>query len=452
MALTSLVGAAMALLGVIGPVKKALGLGIAGALRPGFLSGEGPRPAARRPPVAVMLAPALVAAHYLWPRPFAQRALPTLPFHVLEALGTCLVFVAVLVGAPHLVRRLGGLFLRLIPGRESAARLVTRRRVEHLGHELVWSVTGVMMVASLLLVLHVVTHGLKREIATWADEALHDETFVLPWYPLLRADSLTPRLPPGERFALFCGRTPWPNAVHAVRAEDLAALAEEGGRAGLAALARRLGPGKILLSTLMARRLEVQEGDALDLAGKGGARRLTIVGVTDGLGFTPHERASPQRPHLRRDRRRRRAPDRALRGIHRHRGRRRLAPSSVARAGPRVTPFVTALARGILDGSLVLGATAPLVALYSHTSSRVGPMIAYASVTAALAVGLAGFVRAALAGAAEGERTRRIAAVVLCGGILLAAALQLNVLAAPILPEPTAFAGGIDGLRGALHF
>jgi putative ABC transport system permease protein len=287
MALASLVGAAMALLGVVGPVRKALRLGIAGALRPGFLSGEGPRPSARRTPIALIVAPVLLAAHYLWLRPFTQRALPTLPFHVLEAAGTCLVFLAVLVGVPDLVRRLGGIFLRLIPGRESAARLVTRRRVEHLGHELVWSVSGVMMVASLLLVLHVVTHGLKREVATWADEALHDETFVLPWYPDLRADSLTPMLPPGERFALFSGRTPWPNAVHAVAAEDLAALAEEGGRPDLAALARRLGPGKILLSTLMARRLGVREGDALDLSGKGGARRLTIVGVTDGLGFTP---------------------------------------------------------------------------------------------------------------------------------------------------------------------
>jgi hypothetical protein len=118
--------------------------------------------------------------------------------------------------------------------------------------------------------------------------------------------------------------------------------------------------------------------------------------------------------------------------------------------GAPVVPFLTSLAKGVLDGALVLGATAPLVALYSHTSSHVGPLIATVSVAAALALGFVSFTRSALAGAASGERLARLASVGLSAVIVLAAALQLNVLAAPILPEPTAFAGGIDGLRGAL--
>src|SRR5262249_30887726 len=55
----------------------------------------------------------------------------------------------------------------------------------------------------------------------------------------------------------------------------------------LSALARRLGPGKIVISTLMARRFHVGEGDFLELSGRGGERRLEIVAVTDGLGFVP---------------------------------------------------------------------------------------------------------------------------------------------------------------------
>lgn len=121
-------------------------------------------------------------------------------------------------------------------------------------------------------------------------------------------------------------------------------------------------------------------------------------------------------------------------------------------ASARVTPFLAAMARGLFAGALVLGASAPLVALYSHTSSHAGPLIAVGSVAAALVTAVAIFARAALAGATESERPRRIAAVALCAGLQLAAALQLNVLAAPILPSGTVFSGGIDGVGAALHF
>jgi len=110
--------------------------------------------------------------------------------------------------------------------------------------------------------------------------------------------------------------------------------------------------------------------------------------------------------------------------------------------------FLVAHARGMLGGALILGACAPLVALYSHTSALSGPVIAQVSVIAALVSGAATFAWAALKGAVPRERPRRVPAVALCVLIQLAAALQLNVLAAPILPVPTAFSGGIDGLRG----
>src|SRR5262249_51367018 len=85
----------------------------------------------------------------------------------------------------------------------------------------------------------------------------------------------------------FSGRTPWPNAVAAVRSADLAVLAETNGRPDMAAVARSLGPGKMLLSKMMARRFRVGPGDQMELSGKGGTRRLEVVAVTDGLGFWP---------------------------------------------------------------------------------------------------------------------------------------------------------------------
>jgi putative ABC transport system permease protein len=287
MALVSLAGAAISLLGVLRPARLVARLEVAAALRPRFLEGEGGSPVARRARSVMLAALPITSLAYAAARPLVRRAVPALAFHGLEAAGVCVFFLAALVLVPDLVQRLGGLLVRLLPGGAGVERLITRRRIEQLGHELAWSVSGVMLVSALLLTLHLVTHGLKREVVVWAGEALHDETFVLPWYPGLRADTLTAQLPKGARVLHLSGRTPWPNALHAARAAEVAALAEDSGRPDLAALARRLGPGKIVLSTLMARRFHVGEGDALDVSGEGGARRLEIVAVTDGLGFTP---------------------------------------------------------------------------------------------------------------------------------------------------------------------
>ncbi|MEO7330072.1 MAG: FtsX-like permease family protein, partial [Minicystis sp.] len=94
-------------------------------------------------------------------------------------------------------------------------------------------------------------------------------------------------LPPRYAQAQFTGRTPWPNAVHAVPGKELLAVAEALGRPELVAIAKKLGPGKIILSKMMARRYRVQEGDVLVIEGKGGSRTMEVVGVTDDIGYTP---------------------------------------------------------------------------------------------------------------------------------------------------------------------
>jgi putative ABC transport system permease protein len=293
MLLIAFVGAAVAMAGAIHPLRAVLRVEIASALRPRFLEGATRAPT-RASRLRLLAIPAFLIA-YLLLRPTLRGALAPVPFHALEAVVTCVGFVAALVLVPDLVRRLGALVVRVLPVGTGAERLLTRRRIEHHGHELAWSVSGVMLVFSLLLTLHLVTHGLKREVLTWSEEALADETFVLPWYPRLRADTLTAQLPPSATVLHLSGRTPWPNALHAAPGAELVALAEANQRPELAAIARRLGPGKILLSRLMARRLKLREGDALDVESPAGRRRFEVVGVSDALGFTPmnaaHRRA-----------------------------------------------------------------------------------------------------------------------------------------------------------------
>jgi putative ABC transport system permease protein len=291
MAVIALVGAFMALLGVLRPARDVLRLDVPQTLRPRFLEREGAKALTRRTRGIALIALPFTMLIYLLMRPFFRNALPSLTFFMIEAAFVCLVFLATLMLVPDLVQRVGGLLVRLLPRGPAAERLLTQRRIELMGHELAWSVSGVMLVFSLLLALHISTHALKREVEIWADGAIGNDLFLTPMlaprFPQARVDSAMALLPPDELVVHFTTRTPWPNAVHAVVSSELVALAKTRGRPELVALAERLGPGKIILSKMMARRYRVQAGDSIDLAGRGGSKRLEIVGVTDDIGYTP---------------------------------------------------------------------------------------------------------------------------------------------------------------------
>ena len=111
--------------------------------------------------------------------------------------------------------------------------------------------------------------------------------------------------------------------------------------------------------------------------------------------------------------------------------------------------LLLSFASGVFAGSLVLAVLAPLVAVYYHTSALVGSKLAIGSVFAAIAVGVMIFARSAYARA--GDRSNRVAvtiAVAAFSAILLIAMVQFVAIAAPILPDASAFDGGIDTLMG----
>jgi putative ABC transport system permease protein len=280
------VGALTALLGVLRPARDVLRLDVARALRPRFLADEAQR-AARRTRGVTLIALPFATLIYILMRPFFRQALPSLTFFVIEAALVCVAFLLTLVLVPELVRVLGGAAVRLLPTGPAAERLLTQRRIERMGHELAWSVSGVMMVFALLLALHIATGGLKRELVLWSNDALSDELFMLAEGMGGRADLAVESLPKSEVALVMSGRTPWPTAVEAADPERLAAFADANQRPELAAIARRIGPRKMILSRMMARRYRVGEGDEVELSGRAGTRRFDVVGVSDGLGFTP---------------------------------------------------------------------------------------------------------------------------------------------------------------------
>ena len=102
---------------------------------------------------------------------------------------------------------------------------------------------------------------------------------------------------------------------------------------------------------------------------------------------------------------------------------------------------------GVLGGALILAALAPIVGIYYHTSAAVGAKLAVASAFVALGVGGLIMVRNALRQLPEGMRAKSIAMPLGVFVVVLMAAMQQFVaLASPVLPIPSAFDGGIDGI------
>lgn len=286
MLLVAVIGGLTALLGVIRPVREALRVDVARTLRPRFVA-EGAGQLRRRMRGATLLALPFTVLVYVLMRPFFQRSVPMLAFFAVEAGLLCAAFLATLLFVPDLVQRLGALAVRLLPRGPAAERLLLRRRVERTGHELAWSVSGIMMVFALLLALHIATHALKAEVGAWGGRALAPYAFLYPDEQGGFAARLQKSIPERLAHARFSGRTPWPNAVLAVPSDELRALAEATGRPGAVDAARRLGPGKTLVSTMMARRFRVEVGDALEMEGRAGKRRFEVVGISDEVGYVP---------------------------------------------------------------------------------------------------------------------------------------------------------------------
>lgn len=274
------VAAFSALLGALKPAWDVRKLDASTIARPRFLSQE---PTARRGSGLPLLTIPFVALLYVLLRPFFRELLPSLAFFLVEAALVCLAFLLLVLLVPALVRRVGAVVVKLLPIRSPAPKLLTVRRVERMGDEMAWSVSGIMLVFALLLGLHLSTHALKAEVMRWGEEAIRPYTFLYNPHRGTIPDRILRSIPPDVVQAAYSVRTPWPNSVLSVSSPALERLVVAGGQPELAPVAAQLRPGTTILSTMMARRLGLGVGDELAISG----RRLRVAAVTDALGYTP---------------------------------------------------------------------------------------------------------------------------------------------------------------------
>lgn len=279
------VGAGTAILGVLSPLREVLRLDVAKALRPQAMDEDGSG-IQRKPRGLVIIAGPLMLLVYILIRPFFSEVLPSLAFFVLEAGLVCAGFLSLLVFVPEVVGALGGLVGRAVVAGPKAARLLTIRRIQRSGHEFSWAVSGIMLVFALLLSLHIVTRALKEEVIRWTSRVAIANTYVvarrtLHGVPKSALDSL----PDGILTVLHSGRTPWPNALLASQSGPLKKLAKQTGE-DIYEQVKDLGPGKVVLSQLMARRYGLVRGDYLKVTGKKRSAELEVVGISD-IGYCP---------------------------------------------------------------------------------------------------------------------------------------------------------------------
>ncbi len=110
------------------------------------------------------------------------------------------------------------------------------------------------------------------------------------------------------------------------------------------------------------------------------------------------------------------------------------------------TDLLLAHARALFTGSVLLGTLVPIVALYYHSSAFAGPLLADATALIAVVFGGVAFQRLAL----RASGAKKNAAGFVVPGVMMAvqaaAMIQLVALASPILPDPTMFRHGVDGI------
>lgn len=283
----SALGGLTALLGVVPPVRRILKLKAPDALRPRFLDAEQARAFGRKTSGVTLVTLPFALLVYGLLRPLVHEVLPSLAFFVLEAVLVMLALLALLLLVPDLTRVVGGALARVFLHGPAAARLLSTSRIRRQGHELAWSVGGIMLVFALLLSLHISTHALKAEVSRFAETALRDHAFVFTHDDRPVPEDVLAAIPPELAVTRYSGRTPLPNPVAAVSQSDLLALTRATARPELVAIAERFDESGVILSTLMARRLGMGAGDRLELSSPSGTRTLEVTGVTDALGFVP---------------------------------------------------------------------------------------------------------------------------------------------------------------------
>lgn len=274
-----LVSLAVVFLGVVSPLRDIRRLSIPDVLHPRFLSdGEGGIALAQKG--FGWLVPPMLAAAWIGMRPFLEDWFSVVYFFLFEAVFIALLAVATLWWLSPVLRGAIRLFEWLFRVAIPLEAFLAGRRMRLNSQRLVFSVTGVTLVFSLLTGLHDVTRALKDEIAIWAWQAMGASSFLeQPAGREVDEEKLQQVLRSRGIFLVrMSARTRGNFPIRLVRADDINPLLQARG-------APPLVPGTALLSRTLAARYDVRPGDSLVFSSSDAEHRFRVIGVTDSIGF-----------------------------------------------------------------------------------------------------------------------------------------------------------------------
>lgn len=266
-------------LGVASPLREIYRLSITDVLNPRFLS-NGERGVAIAQRGFGWLIPPMLAAGWIGMRPFMESWLSVVYFFLFEAAFVSILAVATLWWLSPLLRGTIRLFETAFRALLPLETFLTGRRMRLNSKRLVFSVTGVTLVFSLLTGLHDVTRALKDEISIWAYHAMRASSYLeRPAGRDVDEEALQSRLATnGIVLMRLSAKTTGEFPARLVRGADV--------NPHLRALGHpTLEPGRVLLSRTLAARYDVRPGDSVVFSDGKKDHRFVIIGINDSVGF-----------------------------------------------------------------------------------------------------------------------------------------------------------------------
>ena len=274
-----LISLAIVYLGVASPLREIRRLKIPDVLQPRFLA-DGDGGAALAQKGFGWLIPPMLAAGWIGMRPFMEDWLSVVYFFLFEAAFVAVLAMATLWWLSPLLRGAIRLFETAFRAVLPLEAFLTGRRMRLNSRRLVFSVTGVTLVFSLLTGLHDVTRALKDEIAIWAWDAMRASSYLeRPAGRDVNEAELQARLATsGILLMRMSAKTGGDFPIRLIRGGDVNPYLRSLGYPALV-------PGKVMLSRTLAARYDTRPGDTIVFSDGKKDHRFDVIGISDSVGF-----------------------------------------------------------------------------------------------------------------------------------------------------------------------
>ncbi|MCP5141672.1 MAG: ABC transporter permease [Gammaproteobacteria bacterium] len=286
LAIFTALGVLIALVGTIGPLNGLRRFGIGSVLQPRFVTEQGDRDVAEALRVRgglIWLLPTLLLAAYLLLRPFLQGWLSVVGFFLFESLFAGLFAVVLLWWTRPLLHAVIGATERLLRPVWPLVSRLTGRRMRLSSNRYVFSISGLVLVFSLLVALHGITESLKDEVKRWAEAALLPAQY-FEYAPRAKGNfedrDVADMLEVGVAFLRMSPRVESLLPYRLIDSHDFNLLR---GLKGLPPF----GPGQVILSHTLAERFRLRVGDVIRITAKGVEHRFQVVEIGDRWGYFP---------------------------------------------------------------------------------------------------------------------------------------------------------------------